>query len=62
MTPMGYGPFNAASARGYQPVESPLLNQPSGYHGTEMGNLEHGAGGPFKGRDTAYEPFRHQNV
>jgi len=62
MTPMGYGPFNTATARGYQPVESPLLNQPSGYHGT---NPEAGAGvgaGPFHGRDTAYEPFRHQNV
>jgi hypothetical protein len=49
--------------RGYQPLEEGHGQQPYGAPGTHnpMEMQEFGTG-PYKGRDTAYEPFRHGNV
>jgi hypothetical protein len=63
----GNGVYSAAplGSRGYQPIEGhghQNSAQPWGAHhrGVEMDTF--GAQSPYKGRETAYEPFRHERV
>ena len=62
--PGGNGVYSAAppGARGYQPLEGHNSARPWGaqQRGVEMDNF--GAQSSHKGRETAYEPFRHERV
>jgi len=53
----GYTP--AFASRGYQPLGGEGQHAPYGHQqsNVEMGNM--GGASPYKGRETAYEPFRH---
>jgi hypothetical protein len=57
----GFVPF---ANRGYQPLGDDGMQHPNPYgapgnRGLEMQDF---GGSPYKGRDTAYEPFRHERV
>jgi len=61
-TGSGFAPFGN---RGYQPIADDGVQHPSMY-GQQPGNrgmeMQDFGAGPYKGRDTAYEPFRHGGV
>jgi len=52
----GFTPFN--TARGYQPLGEQTAYG-GAHQGESIGLVEKGQAGPYHGRDTAYEPFRH---
>jgi len=53
----GFIPFG--QSRGYQPLGDEGLQHPNPYGGSGHEMQDFGAAGPYKGRETAYEPFRH---
>jgi hypothetical protein len=62
--------YTGFGSRGYQPLAeqgydhhaqpSPAPYGAPGHRGVEMQDF--GSAGPYKGRETAYEPFRHERV
>jgi len=56
----GFAPFG--QSRGYQPLGDDGLQHPNPYGGAGHEMQDFGAAGPYKGRETAYEPFRHERV
>lgn len=53
----GFTPFNPS--RGYQPLGEQTAYGGAPHQGESIGLVEKGQAGPYHGRDTAYEPFRH---
>jgi hypothetical protein len=48
--------------RGYQPLGESGIQHPNPYGGAGHEMQDFGTAGPYKGRETAYEPFRHERV
>jgi hypothetical protein len=62
-----FAPFGS---RGYQPLGDPAASNVHqstayggpGWRGVEMQDMGYTGAGPYKGRESAYEPFRHERV
>jgi hypothetical protein len=62
--PTGGAGFTPFGNRGYQPLGDDGVQHPSmyGQQGNRGMEMQDFGAGPYKGRDTAYEPFRHGGV
>jgi hypothetical protein len=64
----GFTPFANRGAAAYQPLGDSHQQQSNPYHnqfgaqGTNVEMQSFGGAGPYKGRETAYEPFRTREV